>query len=265
MRTKWKVIIGVAILFVAVKTLVFVGEEVQNSNRTQEAKQVITEIQDQYSSLIKSSTDAQGLPKFVEKQIDTTPKAHGELGEYERWFKELINQVALQRNDYLLELKAIGWNSLMDANRIDADKTFVESKEIILNAKKIVNKYQEKNYTLINNTKERIESLHISDTLKENMRSGFERGIENARNSIDAIWSLEKKVINEFESIINLLSARKNDWIVESGQIVFYNDNDLYKFNSYVASIQNIANQQGEIQRQNVQNVNNSLDSIKDM
>jgi len=234
------------------------------SQQKHEAKQALTEIQDQYSALIDSSTDSQGLPKRIDKPIDTTPKARGEFGEMERFMKEFMDQMVSQRNDYLLELEAIGWNSILDAERIRADKALIESKVTIRKAKEIVGKYQERTNVLLNNARQNIRSLNISESSKREMLSGFDRGMEKAKNQIDAVWALEGKVVTEFENIINLLSARNGAWIVEGGQILFYNDSDLNRFNSYIASIQSLVNQQQQIQNQSIETVNRNFNRIKE-
>ena len=235
------------------------------SQQKHEAKEALSEIQSQYSELIESLTDAQGFPKRIEKPIDTTPKARGEFGEIERFMKEFMDQMASQRNDYLLELEAIGWNSILDANRIKADKTFVESKVIIQKAKEVVTKYTKRTQELLENVRGKIRSLNISESSKRSMLSGFERGMVKAKANIDAMWSLEAKTINEFENIITLLSAKKGAWVVDGEQILFYNDSDLERFNSYIASIQSIVKQQEAIQRQSVKTVNRNFDRMKEM
>lgn len=235
------------------------------SQQKREAKQALSQIQHQYSEMIESSTDAQGLPKRIEQPINTTPKARGEFGEIERFTKECMDHMASQRNDCLLELEAIGWNSILDANRIKADKTFVESKTTIQKAKEVAIKYRNQTNTLLSNAKENIRSLNISESSKMKMLSSFDRGMEKAKKNIDAMWSLQDKTIKEFENIITLLSTRKGAWVVEGEQILFYNDSDLERFNSYIASIQNIVKQQEEIQRQSVRAVNRDFDRMKEM
>jgi hypothetical protein len=249
--------------FIAIYISLIASGLIGYSQQKQEAKQALTDIKNQYSALIESSTDSQGVPKRIEKPIDTTPKASGDIGEMERFSKEFLNQIASQRNDYLLELETIGWKSILDANRIKADKTFVESKDTIQKAKEIVNKYREKTTTLLSNTKEKIHSLNISESSKKGLLSGFEQGIKESKNNTDAVWSLEGKIINEFENIINLLSDKKEAWIVEGKKIIFYDSNDLDRFNSYISSIQKIANQQKEIQNRSIQTFNRNIDSFK--
>lgn len=233
------------------------------SQQKQEAKQAFSETQAQYTELIESSTDDQGLPKRIEKPINTTPKADGEFGEMERYMKEFMDQMASQRNDYLLELEAIGWSSILDANRIKSDNTFIESKVTIQKAKEVVIKYTKNTKMLLENTRSKIHTLNISESSKRSMLTGFDSGMENSKENIDTMWSLEAKVIDEFEKIITLLSAKKRGWVVDGEQILFYNNSDLERFNSYIASIQNITQQQQEIQRQSVQSVNRNFDLMK--
>ena len=235
------------------------------SQQKQEAKQALSEIQGQYSKLVESSTDAQGIPKRIEKPINTTPKARGEFGEMERFMKEFMDQMTTQRNDYLLELEAIGWYGILDANRIKADKTFIESKVTIRKAKEVVAKYTKRTQSLLENTKGNIRSLNISESSKISMLSGFDRGMEKAKENIDTMWSLEAKIIAEFENIVTLLSAKKGSWVVAGEQILFSNDSDLERFNSYIASIQNIVQQQEAVQRQSVQTVNRNFDRMNEM
>ena len=251
--------------FVAIFICMIASGLIGYSQQKQEAKLALSEIQDQYSEMIELSTDSQGSPKRIEKPINTTPKARGEFGEMERFMKEFMDQMASQRNDYLLEFEAIGWNSILNANRIKADKTFVESKVTIQKAKEVVKKYTNRTNKLLNNAKDNIRSLNISKSSKRKMLSGFDRGMEKAKENIDAMWLLEGKTINEFENIMTLLSAKKGAWVVNGEQILFYNDSDLERFNSYIASIQSIVKQQEAIQRQSVQTVNRRFDRMKEM
>ena len=251
------------ISFLAIYISMITGSLIGLCQQKQQENLAMTEIQNQFSTLIKSSTDPQGLPKRIEKSIDTTPKASGNYGELERFTKEIMGQMISQRNDYLLELETIGWGHILDANRIKADKTFAESRDIIRKAKETVNKYHEKNSALFNNVGGKIRSLNISEPAKSAMLSGFEKGMNKSRNNVEASWSLEGKAINEFENIINLLSDRKDAWIVDGKRILFYDDNDVDRYNSYMASIRNIMSQQEEIRRQSIQTANDNFDRSK--
>ena len=63
------------------------------SQQKKEVKQALTEIQEEYSRIIESSTDSQGLPKRIDKSVDINSKTRGEFSEIERFMKEFMNHM----------------------------------------------------------------------------------------------------------------------------------------------------------------------------
>jgi hypothetical protein len=228
-----------------------------------EAKQMFSEIQKDYKEINSSDTDAPVWPKRIEKQLDTTPTTKGELGEIEGIIKKLMNQIVSQRNDFLSEIKALGWEKILDPERLKKDRDLIESNSMILKAKDIVGKYRTKNYTLLEDLRKDFDGLNVSASSKQNMMNGFDAGIAKARAQIDTTWNSEANTITEFENIFTLLSARKGKWQVQNGQILFEGDDDINKFNSYVASIQDLTRKQEAIQKQNVQKVISDMEKLK--
>lgn len=167
-------------------------------------------------------------------------------------------------NDYLVELSAIGWGNILVPERIKCDTSFVESRTILKQAKEIVKKYRLETNTLINNAKTKILNLNVSQSLRHVMEDEFDIGITESKNQIDAQWDLEEKSLLEFEQIITLLSSKRNSWVVENGQILFYNDDDLTRFNTYIKNIQYIVNKQQEIKKQNADTITANFGKIKE-
>ena len=81
---------------------------------------------------------------------------------------------------------------------------------------------------------------------------------------LDRNWFLEGKCVLEFEKIIYLLSTNKDAWVIENGQILFYNENDLEEFNAYIFNIQDIVKEQQLIQQQCIDQAKESLRLMKD-
>lgn len=271
---KW--VVAVAVILIITTTLVVFSREIHfadgghptvsaltDDQQKHEARKALSELQDRWSKLVKSSTDSDGSPKRIEEPTGTATKATGDLGEIERFMKDFMDQMASQRNDYLLELEAIGWNGILDANRIRADNALTATRIMIRQAKDTVHKYSERTNTLLSDTREKIRSLNVSDATKRGMLSGFDQGMANAKQNIDRAWSLEKEAINECENIINLLSAKPGAWVVQNEKILFYNADDLSEFNSYMTSIRNIVAQQEAIQRQGIETLDHDFDRLK--
>ena len=93
---------------------------------------------------------------------------------------------------------------------------------------------------------------------------GFEQTSGRSKKRMDMFWGLEEKVISENENILNFLSTKKGVWLVSEGQILFYNDEDLKKMNSYLESIQRLGEQQEELQIQSSEIINQKLQSLKE-
>jgi hypothetical protein len=230
-----------------------------------EAKKAITEIEMQFEKMVKSSELPSGAPERIQEEIQTSPKSKGVFGEMERFVKIFMDRSVSLRNDYLLELSAIGWDKILDPIRLKNERTFVESKFTINKAKEIVEKYK----TLTNILFEEdafaeIDRLEISEDLKQEMKNGLKRGLETTKIMLSRYWYLEGETILESEKIFDLLSSRKDAWIIENQQVLFYNENDLKEFNTYISNVQDYVKEQQLIHQQSIDQTKESLKVMKE-
>lgn len=251
-----------AVAFIAIYGSLFFGGLIGVSQQKQQAVKALSSVQQEMARITNKSLDSSGLPTRVERSPATIPQANGEFGEMERFMKEHMDRVVTQRNDYLLEVEAIGWDSILDAQRIKNDARLSESKVMIERAKAIVDKYEKKTAGLMQDTRLRIGATTMSGSTKKKILEGFDDGFREAGAQIDKQWNLEKQVIREFENIVLLLATSKG-WIVEGGQILFYSDAELSRFNSYIQRIQQIVQQQEQIQKNSYAKVNQRLEAAR--
>ncbi len=193
---------------------------------------------------------------------ETNSKRQAEISEIRRFMKEQMNQTLSLRDDYVLELETIGWKGILDFNRIKADKTFTESRDLIKKVREATKKYRERLDGLSRNVNNNIRSLNISESSKRIMIAGSNDGREKNKKNMETTWRLKAKIFRESEDIINFLSARNGKWIVENGGIVFHNQGDTDKYNSYISSIQNTGRQLEAVQRQARQFFNRSYEQF---
>ncbi|OQA33406.1 MAG: hypothetical protein BWY57_01211 [Betaproteobacteria bacterium ADurb.Bin341] len=250
------------ITFVAIFIALFAGGLITASKQRQQAVQAVSSIQQELGRVASASTDSSGLPARIERTPSEIPKAKGEFGEMERFAKEFIDRFVALRNDYISELDAIGWNSILDAKRIKNDTALSGSKVMIERAKAIADKYEKKTTELIDGTRAHINALNMSESNKREMLAGFERGMSKSGKQIDEQWKLEKQVLLQFENIIVLLAARKN-WVVRGERILFYSEDDLARFNSYIGTIQRLVQQQEQIQKASFAEANQKLNDLR--
>lgn len=251
-----------SIVFVAIYITLVAGGLVAGQRNKYEAMAAVSSIQQKMSHLARVAANSTETSNYIESAVMQPSVARGEFGELERFMGEFIDRLVLQRKDYLLELEAIGWNSILDTKRIKNDTALSESRAIIQRAKDIVEKYEKNTVALIENTKLRIKALNASEAVKQNMLVGFEKGMEKSGKKIDEQWRLEKQVIQNFENMFLLLAASKA-WVIKDGQILFYRDGELARFNSYIQAIQSISDRQEQIRTSTLVEANEKMESLK--
>ena len=232
-------------------------------SQKQEAREAMSDIQDQFSDLASQSTTLNGLPRKVNVSKQPVSRASGEVGEIEYYMKNYIKELAEQRNSYMTEVEAIGWSTILSPNRIHSDTSFKESMSIIANAKLIVEKYRLKTDSILNDTRAQIATLNVSSIIKSDMRSGFDHGMETVGGQIQEMWRMEMAVVEEAEKMILLLSNNRDDWSVNSGQLNFHSKPKLAAYMDHLKTIQELVQKQQQIQQQSFQAVNENLNSVQ--
>jgi hypothetical protein len=199
----------------------------------------------------------------VDRPSTETPKSREELGELERFLLGMFSAIQSQQNDYMLELEAIGWTSILDPRRIKHDTALAESRVMVRQAGAIVDKYEGKTAKLISDFRKQIPALPFDETAKLEMLAGFDKGMKDSR--ISELWNLEKQVVDQVDSIITLLTTAKygEDWAVEGNDILFVNDYDLATFHAHIETIQSSVRKQEQIRKDSITNGNQKLEEAK--
>lgn len=229
------------------------------SRRHEESDKAMAEIKKQFNSFYKSSTDKDGMPKTIDNPIDAAPKAKGEFGEFERFFKEMLGGIAEVRNGYIIELKKIGWEGILDPGRLKTDEDLSRSREIVRDAKNAVVNNRMKMEIFIKQTKAKLQDLDVDDSVRKKFAEGFDEGFAQSRAQLEESWNLEQKIVEEFEKIIDRLAETRGSWDVENGKLLFSSQAELDTFNAHLAAIDKMSARQTEIQEKSVQEFNRKM------
>lgn len=220
------------------------------------------EISKTYDQFIEQGQDESGMPTRIESLPDTAPKASGDIGEFERFMKVVLKDFAQIRNDYLLELDAIGWEQILMADRLARDAGMVESQLMIKRARDIVYKYKTKYEVRIERARGDILRLDMSEASRQSMSKAFDRGLDESRNKMNKLWSMELAVVDEFAAMIDLLEENPSVWVVENGQVFFDNDAVLARYNAHFNTIDRFVKEQIAMQEQSATNWKKSMETL---
>lgn len=189
------------------------------------------------------------------------PKATvgGELGEVQEFTKAHLNKVISLQNDYMAELKAIGWTTVLDPDRIQKDQGLAESHAVVARARETVEKYRQRWTATSAETLTLLDGMETNSSVKRGFVAGFRKSSATANLQTLEIWNLEANIVSTTEEIFELLAAREGAWTVESGQLVFADQETLDAFNGYVERMNELVARQDSIRRANAVAVEASL------
>ncbi len=172
---------------------------------------------------------------FLSDVVRTAQFGFVEGGEAEVLLKNYFTEVSILRNTYTSEFDRIGWESMLDADRLNNDTDLSESKKIVQKALEIHDVTEKKATILGQDVKADIRNLNVPEDLKRDMLRGLDEGIDKRRKSFQQLRDLLGLVKN----IILFLNS--TEWTVDGEQILFANDKDVAKYNFMMEGLQTSA------------------------
>jgi hypothetical protein len=192
----------------------------------------------------------------------TQPVAQGDFGEMERLMREAVAGNVAITNRYQQTLEGIGWMSLLDAKRLDADIGMAQSRVMIEGARTAVDTVEKEADELVRTMEQRFRQANVSEKSRDSMLEGYHKGLRNSNEARTKLWALERQGIDELERIIDLLSKREI-WALENGMIAFHDESDIDLYNASLEKLDDIARQQQQIQNRQLNKANDMLESMK--
>lgn len=248
-----------ALAFVAILTALTAGGIIGAWQQEQSALQASADIKKTYAPLLKSLDNPQSAESL---SANGTITADGAFGKLEGLTKSFVNQMLAERQNYLAEMTAIGWPSVLDTNRIAGDPKLIESGRIVHKADGLVRKYRASTAALYPKMRKTIEDMSATPELKSEMLRGFDRGAGQSLPQLQEYWSLEADTVSQVNAIFDLLASRKGRWEVQGGKLLFANQADLDAFNARIMAIQADAAKERAIHEKAIADARTTLRSL---
>jgi hypothetical protein len=227
-----------------------------SDEQRQQTLESLTDIQQLMSRAISNPSDTK--PQFGE-----TKPLEGDVGEIDKFMRTAVTRAATSRAAFRQELVSIGWFSLINADRIKNDKSFLESKATIAKAKSIVDKYDKERQTWIPLMETEVASSSMSPSLKSDVLAGLRKSIVKTGPRIDRLWELENQIVQTKEQVILMLEKSKK-WRISDGKFVFSQPDELDQFRSYLGKIKDLAQQEKQIQQETLAETNSGIEAAKE-
>lgn len=209
--------------------------------------------------LMRTAMYAADHPPGDVPDIDPTPKARGTYGQIERGVKILLGQRLAQYRAYMKELDDVRLSELFIANRLARDRGLVESRLILEQSQRIVQKYSQQNQKLLADVPLMIRGLDLSEQQKNQMIEGALKARPTQKATLARNWDIERQTLAEFEKMINLLDDNRRSWRAEHNEIVFDQDRLLARFQAHQQTVRRLTEERTRLELQQFDNLTSDL------
>jgi len=212
-----------------------------------------------FSSSTDPFTDLRSSANRIEPK-NTSPQSKRPVGETEKLIKEFMNKTIYQHQGYVNELDMIGWDRILDAERLATDTWLAKSRIAIRSAKVSVYKYTTQMNVLYDQLRKDIDNLKLSAVEKAEAKKAFDRGIKELKQRRDQIWQVEREIVWKYGEVIDFLHRENGNWGVSNGQLYFSSTNKSTDYNKYLGSIRSLIAQREQVRSRGAQKVQESSD-----
>lgn len=209
--------------------------------------------------LMRTALYATDHPTGDVPDIDPTPKARGTYGQIERGVKIMLGQRLAQYRAYMKELEEVRLSELFIANRLARDRGLVESRLILEQSQRIVQKYSQQNQKLLTDVPVIIRSLDLTEQQKNQMIEGALKSRTTQRATLARNWEIERLTLAEFEKMINLLDDNRRSWRAQHDEIVFDQDTLLTRFQAHQLTVRRLTDERTRLELQQFDNLTSDL------
>ncbi|CAM4134470.1 hypothetical protein [Vibrio neonatus] len=136
-----------------------------------------------------------------------------------------------------------GWYSILDLSRLQNDRNLIESYAIIKDTRSVIFDHLLKTQQKVHDLE---QELYEHEASAEIEASYIDAQILYAKQQ-KKLWESELSAINEVQSIIQMLDANRDGWVIQDGAIVFFSHLDTRQFTDITARIQAIAMHQKKL------------------
>lgn len=227
--------------------------------RVQSDNESYSRIQDNVLSVLEGPAAEDGRMQPLQVPPDSG-SAKSENAIVEAAVTGYLNKLIANNNNYVTELEAIGYDSLIDGARIQADTDMDESQFILDRTAAIIDKYEELNEQTAFEFRDSFDEQNVSAATRATFRESYDEGMESSLERARQIWNLERQALELVGELVGFLNMTRTNWYMEEEQFVFATDKNLAIFNSLLTRIDETVAQQEAIRAKSAEITRGILD-----
>lgn len=172
------------------------------------------------------------------------------VGQAKVFVSQVLNEMIAIQNEYMAEIQVIGWEKILDADRLSADADLSESLRMMNQARDAATRMCEQQTPRLEAAGKRIAAgLNLSEKEKQSILEGFLKGLREKAAEREEVCRLEIAILDEFGGVLGVFASDPG-WTVENGQFLFTEDRHVERFNHHYQNITVMTEQQDALRKQ---------------
>lgn len=194
--------------------------------------------------------------------MDVAPAGTSDLEIAKEFSTRVLNAMLDDRNAYMAELRVIGWEQILDAQRLLADKGMASSRQILSQARAAGERncvgYRDR---YIGHARRVVAEMGISERASKELIDGFIRGLDKNAAGTDELCKIEFQIYDEVGGVLDVF-AQDTGWYPENDQFLFTTDAYAQEFNRRLANIDEMSKRQLALQEESLKAGQDQLRSV---
>ena len=170
-----------------------------------------------------------------------------EIDAIKSFIRSYSQQINSLTEAYKTELIAIGFDDVLNPDKLNNATLLNKSLTATQEAKNITRKFKNASQEKLDNALVEFQNLPLNEALKDKVGHEFAYAAHRWHAFNDAVWAIETKVITECETILQVFVDNKAHWQIKDKKLVFDDQKYLDTFNNHLANINALSKKEGEV------------------
>jgi hypothetical protein len=202
-------------------------------------------------SIFQHASEADAEFKRLHRVADQAgvPAAAAQVEEMRRSLKDFVDTAKKLREQYRHELDAAGCSRLLDADRLAADKRFVESDRMVAGVRAAFGRHMSDLAALLTKWAPQMKAWGADDRTPHTaaQEEEWREDVRDMMTRVQAAAGLEKVVVDSLADAVRILKGAGDGWSARDHTVSFQRGSDAEQFNAVLARIHDAVARQTQL------------------
>lgn len=178
----------------------------------------------------------------------------------------LINDYSIKSNNTAKEMStsidSLGFSTMLSADTLGSAQKINDAKAKLNDSIKVYDKYESEYNNLMTEFDTKISTIDLPKSYKGSFLEGFKESQDENHERMTSFLKVERDASYKMIEMMDFMLSIQGKYTVRDGKILFYTNDDLNKFNGYLADVKKFAQDEDNIKKDMQDSLKRKLDEL---